>query len=96
MSTRLNDSPTTKDFRLGQCPKGWRGIVSGLVSIEGLSIPWSEMERRLLEMGFVEGAALEILHDGPIQHDPIAVRVDDITIAVRRADANAILVRPVE
>lgn len=55
-----------------------------------------ELERRLLEMGFVEGARVEILHDGPIKRDPIAVRVDEITIAVRRADATAILVRSAE
>ncbi|MTJ83195.1 MAG: ferrous iron transport protein A [Telmatospirillum sp.] len=84
------------DLRLGQCPKGWRGVVSGLSPVAELRIPWTEMERRLLEMGFVEGAAVEILHDGPIMRDPIAVRVDDITIALRRAAANSILVRAEE
>jgi ferrous iron transport protein A len=50
------------------------------------------MECRLLEMGFVEGARLAVLHEGPIRRDPIAVRVDDATIAIRRRDAGAILV----
>jgi ferrous iron transport protein A len=50
------------------------------------------MERRLLEMGFVEGARIELLHDGPISRDPIAVRVDDTTVALRRRDADVILV----
>jgi ferrous iron transport protein A len=70
-------------------------VVSDLVPIEGSSIAWHELERRLLEMGFVEGAAIEILHEGPIKRDPIAVRVDETTVAVRRADAVCVVVRPV-
>lgn len=80
------------DLRLGRCRRGWRGSVSGLIAIEGSGIPWTELERRLLEMGFVEGAAVEVLHEGPIKRDPIAVRVDETTVAVRRADALAIAV----
>jgi ferrous iron transport protein A len=80
------------EIRLGACPKGWRGLVSAFSPTETLSIPWHEMERRLLEMGFVEGARIEVLHDGPINRDPIAVRVDDITVALRRRDAGVILV----
>jgi ferrous iron transport protein A len=77
---------------LGSCPKGWRGRVTGLAATEHLSIPWTELERRLLEMGFVEGAAIEVLQEGPIGRDPIAVRVDDLTVAVRRRDAAAVRV----
>ena len=51
-----------------------------------------ELERRLLELGFVEGAEVEILHEGPLGRDPIAVRVNDYTIALRRREAMAILV----
>jgi ferrous iron transport protein A len=43
-------------------------------------------------MGFVEGAALEVLHEGPLGRDPIAVRVEQTTIALRRRDADAIVV----
>jgi ferrous iron transport protein A len=77
---------------LGNCPKGWRGRITGFAATEKLSIPWIELERRLLEMGFVEGAAIEVLEEGPIGRDPIAVRVDDITVAVRRRDAAVIRV----
>lgn len=72
-------------------PRSWRGRVVALKPVETNGIPWSELERRLLEMGFVEGARLEILHEGPVGHDPIAVRVDDCTIAIRRRDAAAIV-----
>ncbi len=80
------------EIRLGSCPRGWRGLVSAFSPTHTLSVPWHEMERRLLEMGFVEGARIELLHDGPISRDPIAVRVDDTTVALRRRDADVILV----
>ena len=78
--------------RLGRCARGWSGWVTGLAATEGLTIPWAEMERRLLEMGFVEGAKVEILHEGPFGRDPLAVRVDDLTVALRRRDADVVLV----
>ena len=78
--------------RLGRCRKGWSGWVTGFAPSPDLSIPWAELERRLLEMGFVEGAKVELLQEGPIGRDPIAVRVDDLTVALRRRDADVILV----
>ena len=86
-------SDSVSEQPLGHRPKGWKGQVVTLIPIPGGGIPWNELERRLLEMGFVEGASLEILHEGPVRHDPIAVRVDDCTIAIRRCDADAILCR---
>ena len=53
----------------------------------------AELERLLLEIGFVEGAAIEILHEGFIHGDPIAVRLDDMRVALRRKEADAVLVR---
>ena len=46
-----------------------------------------ELQRRLLEFGFVEGARIELLHEGAIRRDPIAVRLDDMRVALRRRDA---------
>jgi ferrous iron transport protein A len=46
-----------------------------------------ELQRRLLEFGFVEGARIEVLHEGAIWRDPIAVRLDDMRIGLRRRDA---------
>jgi ferrous iron transport protein A len=46
----------------------------------------------LLELGFVEGAEIKVLHEGPIGRDPIAVRINGATIALRRREAMAILV----
>jgi ferrous iron transport protein A len=51
-----------------------------------------ELQRRLLEFGFVEGARIEVLHEGAIWRDPIAVRVDDMRIGIRRRDAEDVWV----
>jgi ferrous iron transport protein A len=51
-----------------------------------------ELESRLIELGFVEGARVEILHEGLVGRDPIAVRVENVTIALRRREAMAIIV----
>jgi len=52
--------------------------------------PMNLAEQRLLEMGFVEGARVEIRHQGPLGRDPIAVKVNNAMVAVRRAEACAI------
>ena len=57
--------------------------------------PWpdrAELERRLLELGFVEGAEVEVLHEGPLGGDPIAVRLNHTRIALRRREAMAVFV----
>ncbi|HRD65038.1 MAG TPA: FeoA family protein [Candidatus Competibacter sp.] len=54
-----------------------------------------EVERGLLEMGFVEGACVEVLHYGFLSRDPLAVRINqNMTVALRRSEANAVLVGP--
>ncbi len=85
-------TPLPEGLRLGSRTKGWSGWVSGFAPTDTASISWHELERRLLEMGFVEGARVELMHEGPIGRDPIAVRVDDLTVALRRRDADVILV----
>jgi ferrous iron transport protein A len=83
---------------LGSGRRGLRGRVVGVGTSASGQEPGSafdvELERRLLEMGFVEGATVEILHEGFIGRDPIAVQVDDMRVALRRREANAVTVRP--
>ncbi|MBN9005631.1 MAG: ferrous iron transport protein A [Rhizobiales bacterium] len=78
---------------LGLARHGFQGRVDAIV-VDGdrLGVSAAEIERRLLELGIVEGAAVHILHEGPIGRDPIAVRVNGTTIALRRREAMAILV----
>ena len=81
--------------RLGRGARGLRGIIVRVGDEAAVvdSIANAELERRLLEIGFVEGARVEILHEGPIGRDPIAVRLDDMRVALRRREADAIVVR---
>ena len=89
--------PDFHPIPLGAAKKGFRGVIVAV----GFPVPGErpipdefnkELERRLLEIGFVEGARIEILHEGLIGGDPIAIRVDDMSVALRRHEANAILV----
>ena len=85
-------SPPT--IALGDARVGFRGVILALdmSRASGAGLPAEELERRLLELGFVEGAAVELLHQGLFGADPIAVRVAASTIALRRREAMAIMV----
>jgi ferrous iron transport protein A len=78
---------------LGLARRGYSGVIQGLSAARaGSALPDLELESRLMELGFVEGARVEVLHEGIIGRDPIAVRVENVTIAVRRREAMAIIV----
>jgi ferrous iron transport protein A len=78
---------------LGLAQRGFSGRIRAIdVRTDHQGVPAAEIERRLLELGFVEGAAVQILHEGPVARDPIAVRVNNTTIALRRREAMAIFV----
>lgn len=87
---RNNAAPET---RLGMAKRGYSGVIHQ-VDAEGVdsALPAIELESRLLELGFVEGARVEVLHEGIVGRDPIAVRIDNVTVAVRRREAMAIIV----
>jgi ferrous iron transport protein A len=79
-------------FRLSDAGKGDAGVIVRVGAGEDQAHR-SELERRLLEMGFVEGASVRVLHEGFIGRDPIAVQLDDMRVALRRREASDILVR---
>jgi ferrous iron transport protein A len=81
------------ELPLGRAPRGYVGTIHRLAAGEAASaLSHEELESRLIELGFVEGARVEILHEGILGRDPIAVRVDNETIAIRRREAMAIIV----
>lgn len=89
-----SDPPASGDScRLGALRKGQRAVVTGLdeAAVATPLLP-GELERRMIEMGLIEGARVEILHEGFPGADPLAVRIDDHTLALRRAEAHAVLV----
>lgn len=57
-----------------------------------------EVEARLLEMGFIEGAKIKVLHLGAWGRDPIAVRINNSNsvIALRRNEASTILLEKID
>jgi len=83
--------------RLSQARPGDRGVIVDVRAERGVGdlhgVGADELQRRLLEFGFVEGAAVEVLHEGAIRHDPIAVRLDDMRVALRRRDAEDVWMR---
>ncbi|MEO8114236.1 MAG: FeoA family protein [Phenylobacterium sp.] len=95
MSAPPADEAEGRLMRLSQARPGDAGVI---VDVRAESHPGDhgvgvdELQRRLLEFGFVEGAHLEVLHEGAIRRDPIAVRLDDMRVALRRRDAEDIWV----
>ncbi len=84
---------STKHCSLGAAAKGYIGRVASIEVHDQLSsLSAAEIERRLIELGFVEGAHVQILHEGLFGRDPIAVRVNGATVALRRREAMAIQV----
>jgi ferrous iron transport protein A len=78
---------------LGLARRGFSGIIRHLAAGDaGSALPAIEPESPLIELGFVEGARVEVLHEGIVGRDPVAVRVENVTIAVRRREAMAIIV----
>jgi ferrous iron transport protein A len=88
----MNSRPT---IALGDARVGFRGRILSLDLDRAptVGLPPAELERRLVELGFVEGAAVELLHQGLFGADPIAVRVAHTTIALRRREAMAVMVQ---
>ena len=85
-------SANVEGLRLSALSKGDQGVVRGIdTHAHPGGIDPAELERRLLEMGFVEGARVQVLHEGLFGRDPIAVKLDDMRVALRRGDADAIL-----
>jgi ferrous iron transport protein A len=89
----MTDTSASNSAPLGLAPRGFCGRIRSIRVGDGAhGLTAEELERRLLELGFVEGAAVEILHEGPVGGDPIAVRLNQTTIALRRREAMAVLV----
>ena len=84
--------PDGEVFSLGAAGAGDVGVIVRVGAEDGLE-GRTELERRLLEMGFVEGARIRVLHEGFIGRDPIAVQLDDMRVALRRREAADVMVQ---
>ena len=96
MSSPADQRPTVATVMLATLRKGDRGIVrqvleadSGMVGDQlGASIG-----RRLVEIGFVPGERVQIIEEVWPGGDPMAVRVGSTVFALRRREAQAVLVQ---
>jgi ferrous iron transport protein A len=59
-----------------------------LLRISGIEVQ-GVLRRRLLDLGFVVGNAVEVLRRSPLG-DPIAYRISNTTIALRREESSLI------
>lgn len=73
---------------LGNLAKGQKGFVVGFKR--------QDLVPRLLALGIVEGMECEVLHEGWWGKDPIAIRLETLTLALRRKEAHSILVHTTE
>ncbi len=78
-------------IKLNQARLGDRGVITQVGGCHHGDHD-AELERRLLELGFVEGARIELLHQGVVGGDPIALKVDDMRVALRRREAASLTI----
>ena len=64
-------------------------VRSGISADEG-----GDIGLRLLELGFVEGEPLRVIAHGYPGNEPIAVRIGKTTFALRRFEADHVMVVP--
>jgi ferrous iron transport protein A len=83
---------------LASLHKGARGVVSAVNSDGATEVTMgdsagSTIARRLLEVGFVPGERIEVIGEIQPGGDPIAVRIGSSIFALRRREAQAVLVQ---
>ena len=64
-----------------------REVRTGVSELEG-----GDIGLRLLELGFVEGESLRVIAHGHPGREPLAVRIGNTTFALRRFEADHVLV----
>jgi ferrous iron transport protein A len=83
---------------LAHLPKGSRGVVTAISESGDANLTMGDargasIARRLLEIGFVPGEAIEVIGEVRPGGDPIAVRIGNTVFALRRREAQPVLVR---
>lgn len=90
-----------KLISLAKLKVGMSGVVEKIDEAllpHNVELETGELERRLLEIGIIEGVRIKVMHFGLIKKDPIALQLNDgeITVAIRRNEAEIILVNQLE
>lgn len=88
-----SECPMSNVIKLSEARLGDRGVITSVGTHCHHQAEETELERRLLELGLVEGARIELIHEGLFGRDPIAVKVDDMRVALRRKEAASLTLR---
>ena len=86
-----NDSylPEISPVRLTDLP---RRILAAVERVED-HMPNDAIARRLRDLGFVAGEAVEVIAAGPLGAEPLLVQVGFTRFALRRTEADRVLIR---
>jgi ferrous iron transport protein A len=87
-----HDASLRADTSLARLGKGARGVVIAVCEAPG-DAGLQALQRRLVEVGFVAGERFEIVEQAWPGGDPIAVRIGATLFALRRREADAVLVQ---
>ncbi len=77
------DEPSANGFKLSEYEKGQAGIV---ITVSGNS----DYRHRMMEMGFVRGAKVEVIKYAPLA-DPMELVIKGYHISLRRSEAADII-----
>jgi len=70
---------------LKELPRNTKARVVDVATGHAISV-------RLVELGFMAGEWVEVVHEAPLSRDPIVVECSGTRIALRRSEASLILV----
>ena len=80
----------TEIITLSRARRGQEGRIHAVEAIEANPAYALELERRLLEFGLVEGARVQMIHEGPVGRDPVVLDVEGMRIALRRHEVRGL------
>jgi ferrous iron transport protein A len=88
---------STTPVSLAQLRKGDRGHIAGIATdasaaVQIGDVAHSTIARRLIELGFVPGESVEVIRRVWPGGDPLAVRIGASVFALRRREAQAVMV----
>ncbi len=88
-------APSLASISLDQLNVGDAGLVDCIHPVDHtLAGSDPHLGRRLMEIGFIPGEPLQVLHKGFMGGEPIAIRIGHSTFALRRFEAALISVIP--
>jgi ferrous iron transport protein A len=88
----LESAPGIEAIALSEVAVGETVIICNILT--GAERPGlGNIGLRLLELGFVEGETLRVVAHGFPGHEPIAIRIGNTTFALRRFEADHVMVK---